>query len=271
MHHEFEYVAPRTRAELLSTLKKFGARGKLLAGGTDLLVDIRVGHNVPETVIDVKYIDEYRKIRWDAKEGLSIGATVTCVELMNDKTVRAKFSLLADAAGHIGSPQLRNRATIAGNLCTASPCADMGCSLLAYGASIELASEKKTRVIPLVEFFTGVKKTQRQPDEVVQRIIVPAAMAGARGAMEKLKRIKGHDLAVVSVAMVKTAKTLRVGIGSCAPTPIALKELPASASVKTVVDEALKTVKPIDDIRASKEYRLAMVQSFVEKLMATLK
>lgn len=271
MHHEFEYIAPRTRTELLSTLKKFGARAKLLAGGTDLLVDIRVGHNVPEAVIDVKYIDEYRSIRWDAKEGLSIGATVTCIELMNDKTVKAKFPLLAEAAGHIGSPQLRNRATIAGNLCTASPCADMGCSLLAYGASVELASEKKTRLLPLEQFFTGVKKTQRQPDEVVQRIIVPAAMAGARGAMEKLKRIKGHDLAVVSVAMVKSGKALRVGIGSCAPTPVVLKELPASASVKTVVDEALRTVKPIDDMRASKEYRLAMVQSFVEKLMGTLK
>lgn len=271
MLHSFSYVAPKDLPELYQLLKTHGKKARILAGGTDLLVDISQGSARPELVIDVKKIPEFRKMAFSSREGLSIGATVTCIELMTDPTVRKSFPLLVDAAGRIGSPQLRNRATIAGNLCTASPCADMGASLLALGASVELGSAVGKRTIPLKEFFAGVKKTQRQENEVVERIIVPAEMAGAAFGMEKLKRIKGHDLAVVSVAMAKKGNVMRFGIGSAAPTPIVLKDFPVKTPVKDVCTEALKRITPIDDIRASREYRIFMVQAMIEKLMKDVK
>lgn len=270
MLQEFSYVAPASRPELLDLLAKHAGKAHILAGGTDLLVEYHMGYPAAGLVIDIKRIPEFRAISFSPKDGLSIGAAATCVDVIKDRAIAAKYPLLAHAAHCIGSPQLRNRATIGGNLCTASPCADMGCSLLALGAMIELASRKKVRVIPLREFFTGVKTTKLQPDEVVQRVIVPPDMAGARWGMEKLKRIKGHDLAVVSVAIARTGKVLRAGMGSCAPTPIVLDDLPPGVTAAAVCAAATKALKPITDLRASKEYRLFMVQEFIRRIMKNL-
>ena len=270
MLREFSYLAPLEKKDFLFMLKKHAGKACILAGGTDLMCDLRSGLEKPGWLIDVKHIKDFQRISFSESEGLSIGATVTCIEMMKNPTIAKKYPLIGYAAGHIGSPQLRNRATIGGNLCTASPCADMGCSTLALGASVELISADRTRVIPMKEFFTGVKETLLKENEAVQRIIIPPDAIGAKWGMEKLKRIKGHDMAVVSVAMVKTRKCLRVGIGSCAPTPVVLPDLPAGATAKTVVAEALKVVKPIDDVRASREFRLFMVGEFIEKLLATL-
>ncbi len=270
MLHEFSYLAPRERKDLLQLLKKHSGQARLLAGGTDLLCDIRLGTDKPAYLIDVKHIPEMQGITWSERDGLAIGATVTCIEIMRHPVIAKKFPLLAHAAGHIGSAQLRNRATIGGNLCTASPCADLGCSSLALGARVELASVRGTRVIPMKEFFTGVKATQLKDDEVVQRVLYPAEAAGAAWGMEKLKRIKGHDLAVVSVAIARTATWLRVGIGSCAPTPVVTADLPPQATAAAVVAAAFKVVNPIDDVRASRDFRLFMVEEFIRKLLPAL-
>lgn len=270
MLHEFSYLAPRERKDLLQLLKKHSSQARVLAGGTDLLCDIRLGTDKPEVLIDVKNIAEFRGIAFSEQDGLAVGAAVTCVELMEHPVVRKRFPLLAHAAGQIGSAQLRNRATLGGNLCTASPCADLGCSSLVLGARVELVSARGTRVIPMKDFFTGVKATQLKDDEAVQRVFYPVAAAGAKWGMEKLKRIKGHDLAVVSVAIARTSQWLRVGIGSCAPTPVVAADLPPNASVKAVTEAVLKAINPIDDVRASREFRLAMVQEFIAKLLPAL-
>lgn len=267
---EFDYLAPVRRDELLVLLKK-GKKMKILAGGTDLLVDIRAGKLPIDTLVDIKKIPEFRAISFSPKEGLSIGAAVTCSELIGDPMVQRKYPLLVNAASRIGSLQLRNRATIAGNLCTASPCSDMGCSLLACGASLEIISAGGNRTVKLKDFFTGVKKTALQEQEVVLRILVPVESADAEWGMEKLKRIKGHDLALASVAMIKTAKTLRIGVGSCAPTSVVLKDLPPGVSVKDACAEALKVIKPIDDLRASKEFRTFIVQVMISRLIDGMK
>lgn len=270
MLQPFTYAAPTSAPELYELLAQHAGKAHILAGGTDLLVEYHMGTPPAALVIDIKKIPEYRAVSFSAKEGLSIGAAVTCIEIIADRTINARYALLGHAAHQIGSPQLRNRATIGGNLCTASPCADMGCSLLALNASVELASHRGSRIIPLQDFFTGVKSTQVQNDEVLQRIIVPADMAGSRWGMEKLKRIKGHDLALVSVAMVRKGSVLRVGIGSCAPTPVALRDLPATATPDQVCAEAAQALKPITDLRASKEYRMFMVQEFIRRIMARM-
>ncbi len=270
MLQKFKYLAPDSMKELYAALKKNADKSRILAGGTDILVELHNNWIAPESLIDIKRIPELAGVTFSSTRGLSIGATTVCIDLINDKNVQKHYPLLADAAHRIGSPQLRNRATIAGNLCTASPCADMGCSLLALGASVELGSADGVRSIALQDFFTGPKKTQIKKHEVLLRITVPATSAKARFGMRKLKRIKGHDIALVSVAMARTDKFLRVGIGSCGPTPIATPELPANASLKDVMAAVEKIVSPIDDVRASREFRLFMVRDFVEKIYPEL-
>jgi len=270
MLHEFSYVIPREKKEILTLLKNLKGKARVLAGGTDLMVDIRAGKEKPEIIVDVKGIEDFQGVAFDAKGSLAIGSTTTCRQLMQNKILRQKFPIIVDAAGRIGSPQLRNRATIGGNICTASPCADLGTALLALNAEVEVASIDGVRTLPLREFYIGVKKTQLREFEIVQRIIIPNNMAGAKYGMEKLKRIKGHDLALASVVMIKTESVLRVAIGSCAPTPIALKEFPADVQLKMICEEARKMIDPIDDIRASKDFRAFMVQEFVERLFKKL-
>ncbi len=270
MLQEFSYIAPTTLKDLYSTLKKNADKAVILAGGTDLLVEMHNNWIAPKLMVDIKKIADLSGISYDKKKGLVIGATTICIDLINNKNVSKHYPLLADAAHRIGSNQLRNRATIGGNLCTASPCADMGCSLLAMGAKVELGSAEGTREIALRDCFSGCKKTQIKKHEVLQKIIVPPEMAGAVGGMRKLKRIKGHDLALVSVAMARTSKVMRVGIGSCAPTPVVTADLPGNAGLAEVKDAVLKVVSPIDDIRASRDYRLFMVGEYVESIYAEI-
>lgn len=270
MLQEFNYLAPKSKNELYALLKKYSGKARILAGGTDILVELHNQWAAPEYLIDIKKVGDFKGISYDEKEGLSIGATTVCADLIKDRNAKKYFPLLVDAAHHIGSPQLRNRATMGGNLCTASPCADMGCSLLALNASVEIGSADGTRIIPLKEFFIGPKKTQIKKHEILQRIIVPAEMAGAKFGMQKLKRIKGHDIALVSVAMARTTKVIRVGIGSCGPTPVVTEDLPSRASMRAVVKAVEKVVSPIDDVRASKDYRLFMTRQFVENIYPEL-
>ncbi len=271
MLQEFSYLSPATRDELLTLRQERGSRCRLLAGGTDVLVDIRGGKVSPSCVLDVKRVEKYHAISYDEKEGLSIGAAVTCKDIIISRKVNTHHPMLSEVASHLGSPQLRNRATVVGNICTASPCADMATILLALEASVELASkERGTRRLPISEFFTGVKKTACAIDEVVERVIIPPHMAGAEGGYEKLKRIKGHDLALVSVLMIKKGEMVRVAIGSCAETPVLLKDFSHLTPVEEIVKEAERSIIPIDDIRASRDFRLFMVKTYIERLMTAL-
>ncbi len=268
MLRPFFYVAPRTKAELLGILRDEGPGSRLLAGGTDVLAELRVAGKAPKQVVDIKKVEAFQGIRFDPGEGLSIGPRVTCADVLASPLVHREYPLLATAAAKLGSPQLRNRATPIGNICTASPCADMAAAFLALGAWTEIESARGVRRVEVKDFFVGVKQTVVEPDEVVTRVVVPAEMAGAAGDMEKLKRIRGHDLALASVALVKHGGKLHVAIGSCAPTPVVLPVLPVDAPVDEVKAEALKVIRPIDDVRASAEYRTFMVQVFIERLMA---
>ncbi len=270
MLQEFSYLAPTTLKDLYALLKKNAGTAVILAGGTDLLVEMHNNWISPKLLVDIKKIPQLNDMSFDRKNGLSIGATTVCIDLINNSDVKKYYPLLADAAGRIGSHQLRNRATIGGNLCTASPCADMGCSLLALGAEVELASADGIRVIPLKDYFTGPKKTQIKKHEVLQKIIVPFESANAKFGMRKLKRIKGHDIALISVAMARTEKFLRVGVGSCAPTPVVTAPLPANAKPEKVKEAVMKVVSPIDDVRASRDYRLFMTGEFVDSIYAEI-
>ncbi len=270
MRTTFEYLAPEDSKELHKVLDEYGEKAELLAGGTDLLVDIRNDVKAPEAVVDFKKIEKFNGINYDSVEGLSIGATVTCSELINNKKVQEDFSFLIEAAEELASPQIRNRATIVGNLCNASPCADMARALLCLDTTVEISSADGTRSVPLTDFFSGVKETVLEANEIVERLVIPAEMEDAIGGNRKLKRIKGHDLSLASVTMVKIDDRIKVAIGSCGTTPVLLPELPADNAAEKICEEADSLISPIDDVRASAEYREFIVKKYIKELTEEL-
>jgi len=264
---EFDYLAPQTLPDLVEMLGAGNGDVRILAGGTDLLVNIRAGLVSPKTVVNIKKVAGFDALAYDPKKGLEIGAAVTVNRLAEHPDVRANYPLLALCAESLASYQLRNRATVVGNIVNASPCADMAPALLCYEAEAVIASKKGTRKVALGDFFTGVKKTVLAADEVVEKLVVPAAQAGGKGAYAKLKRIKGHDLALVGVALHKKGELVRFAASAVAPTPILVRDFTAADSPDEIAKGVLAAIKPIGDVRSSGEYREFMVQVYVKRLL----
>ncbi len=271
MLQEFDYAGPATRAELHELLSRHGKEAKLLAGGTDLVVNLRAGIAKPLLVIDVKKVAEFRGISYGDKEGLVIRPSVTINELLADKVVNERFPLLAECGHDLASYQIRNRATVIGNVVNASPCSDMAPALLCLGARAVISSKRGEREIPFSQFFKGVKKTVLAEDELLERIVVPASSSGARGSYSKLKRIAGHDLGIVGVALMKKDGQIKLGISSSAPTPVLVEGLREGDDEAKVVAAARAAISPISDVRCSKEYREFMVEVFVKRLLKEVK
>jgi carbon-monoxide dehydrogenase medium subunit len=268
MLHQFTYLAPRTRAELHSVLADNGAAASLLAGGTDLLVNIRAGLARPKIVVDAKKVEGLGGLVWSGRDGLVIHAGVTINALLADARTQNDYPLLIACAHDLASHQIRNRATVIGNVVNASPCADMAPALMCLRARAVISSKRGEREIPFSAFFKGVKKTAVAPDEVVERIVVPAASAGARGGYYKLKRINGHDLGIVGVGLyIDRGGEMRLTVGSCAPTPVLIEGLDSSLPADAVVAKVLGAISPISDVRATKEYRSHMVEYYVRRLL----
>jgi carbon-monoxide dehydrogenase medium subunit len=271
MIYSFRYLAPETRQELHSMLADRGSGAALLSGGTDLLVNLRNGVIRPECVINVKKVKGFSGVSWSAEEGLIIRAGCTINDLLRDAAVRERYPLLAACAHDLASYQIRNRATVVGNVANASPCSDMAAALLCLKARAVLSSRAGEREVPFPEFFKGVKKTVIRPDELLERIIVPASSAGAAGDYRKLKRISGHDLAIVGVALLKQDGEIRMGISSAAPTPVYVGGLKTSDPADQVVAAAMAAVRPISDVRCTREYREHMIQVYVRRLLEEVK
>ena len=267
MTARFSYRAPTQRDELLALLKEYGGGARVLAGGTDLLADVRTGLARPGFVVDVKRVPGYRELSWDAERGLVIRPGVSINDVLHDKRVAASYPLLVACAQDLASHQIRNRATVIGNIVNASPCADMAPALLCLGARAVISSQDGRREVPFTEFFTGVKRTVLRPEELLEEIVVPAESAGARGAYRKLKRIKGHDLGVVGVAALAHDGALRLGISSCGPTPLLVDGLSSQAPADEAVAAAQAAIRPISDVRCTKEYRAHMVGVYVRRTL----
>lgn len=269
MLHGFSYVEPTSMDVLVEFLALKGEQSSVFSGGTDLFINIRAGVSAPDYVVDLKRVNELRELTFDKKNGLSIGACVTVNELIEHDAVQ-HYLILVESGSELATYQLRNRATVIGNIVTASPCGDMTSPLLCLGAEVVLASKHGTRQLPLREFITGVKTTQIAPDEIVSRIVVPTTYLDAAGGYKKLKRIKGHDLGVVAVAMIKTKEIVRVAISSAAPTSVLLDDFPLDVPVANIQKAAQSAISPIDDVRCTKEYRSFMVDVYIRRLFEEL-
>jgi len=273
----FDYVRAESVDEGCALLaENEGAR--VLAGGTDLLINIRNGLIFPKLLIDLKGIVELGQISVDG--GIRIGANVPLNVVAENTAIRRDYSALAAAAGMIGSYQIRNRATLAGNLGNASPAADTAPPLFVLDARVEIIGINGTRTLPVRELITGVKRTALAPTEVITAVTLPPTKPGVRTMFLKKQRIKGHDLAIMNMAGYYDPSTgeLRVAIGSCAPAPVLLPPLPEPVRDDDPLDEivaaldrtAQEAVSPIDDLRASAEYRRAMITVYLRRLMEAL-
>lgn len=271
MLHEFTYVAPMEKEELFRILDEHGSKAKILAGGTDLLVNIRNGVMKPALVADIKKIPRFKDISFSEEEGLLIRPGVTINDILRHREIAEKYPLLQECGHDLASYQIRNRATAIGNVVNASPCSDMAPALLCLGAQAVISSSQGTRILPFSHFFTGVKKTVLQTGEILEAIAIPASAKGAKGAYKKLKRINGHDLGIVGVAVSIKNDILRIAVSSAAPTPVVTPDLAVNIPAEEAVTAAMKIISPISDVRCSKEYREFMVGVFVRRLLSEVR
>jgi carbon-monoxide dehydrogenase medium subunit len=256
---------------------------KLLAGGTDLIPQVKKREvPVPAFVLDMKSIPGLGNITHH-HNGLSIGALATIQAVGADPVINERFAPLSQAALQMASPQVRNRGTIAGNICNAVPSADSAPALLALGAEVKLESRRGARRVPLDQFFTGPRTTVIKEDELLTEIIVPAQEPGSRGVYLKLSPRHSMDLAVVGVAVMGTmengiCKEVKIALGAVAPTPIrapmAEALLRGNRPTPELIDEAARNAltqcNPIDDHRASREYRCDMVYAMTRRALTRI-
>jgi len=275
---KFDYLAPATLDEALSLLSRYKGRAKVIAGGTDLVPKLKRREiTAPELVIDLKAIAGLGNIQYDAG-GLTIGALVTIGEVATSAIILQKFSILAQAAQSMASPQVRNLGTIAGNICNAVPSADSAPALLTLGTRLKLISPRGERTVSIEDFFTGPNRTVLADDELLEEIQIPDMPPKSRGTYLKLAPRRAMDLAIVGVAAVVTpedsiCKDIRLALGAVAPTPIRAKE--AEAIIKGhrfddgLIEEAASAAagqsRPISDHRASADYRRDMVKVLVKR------
>ncbi|MBU0934181.1 MAG: xanthine dehydrogenase family protein subunit M [Spirochaetes bacterium] len=267
MVYEFRYLAPKSKAKLCAMLLEHAQDGKLLAGGTDLLPNIRNGVFRLKYVIDLKQLPGAASLKYSQQDGLILGPAVTINDVLRNRTARRLYPVLCDCAHELASHQIRNRATVAGNVANASPCSDMAPALLCLGATAVIRSATGQRTIPFTQFFAGVKKTVMLPGEFLEHIIIPPAASPAAGRYLKLKRIAGHDLGIVGVLGTLQDGKRRFAVSSAAPTPVLVENVAAGDDESTVVKKVLAAVSPISDVRSSKEYREHMIGVFVQRLL----
>lgn len=269
------YYAPNDLKDALEIARDFG--GKVVAGGTDVYPSMKQG-KMPDRFLDITGIAGLKDISTD-KNGTRIGAAATWAHIVNTDLPHA-FDALKQAALEVGSVQIQNAGTIAGNLCNASPAADGVPPLLALDAVVEVASHARgTRNIPLPDFLIGVRHTALQPDELMTAILIPPVTANMGSAFEKLGSRKYLVISItMTAAMIacdaegKIAEA-RVAVGACSPVAVRLPQLEASiigqAPSDVRVDPAhLVTLSPIDDVRGSTEYRMDVVAKQCERAIA---
>ena len=276
----FGYVSAKDLEHAIALLGEHGAKAKILAGGTDLLVELKHAAHDPEVIVDVSRLRELKDIAV-ADDGLHIGALVTHSDIMNSPVIRDMFPALVAAAHSIGAMQTRNLGTLGGNLVTCVPSMDSGPALIALDASVTVANAEGRRRMPLAELFVGPRKTSLKPGDLLVDIVIPKENLGKPAAFEKFGLRKGQALALVNVGASFWAErdkfvAPRIALGAVAPTVIRAPKAEAYLDGRKISAEAMAEAgriaateaKPISDFRASADYRRDLVVVLVKRALA---
>ncbi|HEY8286574.1 MAG TPA: FAD binding domain-containing protein [Chloroflexota bacterium] len=273
---------PTSLREALDLARAHGGQARLVAGGTDLIVEVQRGIRPTTTVLDLSKVAELRYVT--AESGLiRIGGLATHNDVLASLACRAGALPLVQACAEVGAPQIRNRATVAGNLVTASPANDTITPLLALGADLVLVSQAGERIVPLAEFYPGFRRTVLRSDELVREIRVPTLGPDRRGLFLKLGLRRAQAISVINLAIVlgfdgAVVREARIALGCLAPTIVRAERAEAWLVGKRL-DPATLTeagrlvradVSPIDDLRGSADYRLATVESLTIQALERL-
>ena len=280
----FEYIAATDSRHAMALLAEYGDDARLLAGGTDLLVEFKESAHVPRMVIDISRATDLRSIALTA-QGLSIGAAVTHTAIMQSPLVRDLCPALVDAAHSIGAVQTRNLGTLGGNLATCVPSMDSGPTLVALDALVNIAAAVGGKSVALTEFFIGPRKNMLRRGELLTAVVIPKKNLGKSAAFLKFGLRKGQALALVNVAASANIdrdnpvfRDTRIALGAVAPqvmratqaetylegraaTPVAMAEAGAIAA---------REAKPISDFRASAEYRRDLIAALTQRVLASI-
>jgi carbon-monoxide dehydrogenase medium subunit len=277
---DFEYMKAESPQDVFRLLEERGGEVKLLMGGTDLFVQMRDRNEGAGILLDLKYLPGMKDISYNKKKGIKIGAAVTMNQLSVHPNVKKYFKILSQSADTVGNYQLRNRATLGGNLCNASPSADLAPATLVLEGEVTLAGPDGERVMALDQFLVGPGKTALQDIEFMTAVCFPNPPAGAVSRYIKLGRSKMGDLAIVGVAVlgypdpeVPAGIRFRIGINSTAPTAYRvpqveefLAQTPLSDEIlRQASGEAMKVSAPIEDVRATAIYQKKMVNNLTFK------
>jgi len=299
----FDYFKPKTLEEALTLLAKYGEKAKLIAGGTDVIVMIKQKAMAPDVLISLQGIPGLDQIKYNGS--LTIGPMVTHRAIEKSEVIKKNFSALADAVDYLGSIQIRNVATIGGNICTAAPSADTATPLLVLGTQVRIENPKEERTLPIEEFFKGPGETVLKTGEMVKELLIPELLPNTGSAYYKLQRRLALDLPILGVSVLLSldknkvtcsdllctaspissilhkmeedeiiCKDVRIALGVAAPTPMRALKAEALLRGKKLSDELLEEAantasqeaQPRDTLRGEAWYRKDMVRVLVKRM-----
>lgn len=280
--HDFNYIRPTSLEQALAFLSNANGEVRPLAGGTDLIPQMKEGVKTPPWVMDIKAIPEMNRLEFDLQGALHLGAAVSCSDIASTPEVGEKFPLLRQTTSLIGGLQIQYRASVGGNICNAAPSADSAAALLCYGATIHIAGPKGERKVPVENFFSGPGKTVLSPQELVVEIELPAPPSRSAGFYMRFTPREEMDIAIAGVASFitlngkgKRCKEARIALSAVAPTPWRARKAEAILSGKILTADILEQAsqqaaaeaQTISDIRGSAEYRRHLVQVLTRRTL----
>jgi len=271
----FEVFQPQSIAEARELFRKNGSGGYFLAGGTDLLIAIKEKGLAPRYVVDLKKIPSLSGICQISDGWVTIGSLTTMREIETSRVIRGRYPFLAQSAAEVGSIQIRNRATIGGNMANATPSADVAPALLVLDSRVKISRSEGEQIVLLEKFFVGPGKTIMEPGDVLTEILIPPTPPDFRGEYIKFSPREMMDLAYVGVAVGivvdgsrKICQDVRIALGAVSPTPMRAHKAEALLLNQEITpslaeragEEASNECKPISDVRSSAAYRKEMVR-----------
>jgi carbon-monoxide dehydrogenase medium subunit len=277
----FDFYQPATLQEACQLVRDNGPGGRFLAGGTDLVIAMKEKGLLPKYIVDLKRLPGLCGIRENVDGSITLGALTTMYAIETSALIKRKFAFLAQSAAEVGSIQIRNRATIGGNMANATPSADTAPALIALGATANIAGANGERTLALEDFFKGPGQTVMSADEILTAVTIPKTAASLVGEYIKFSPREMMDLAYVGVAVAynlaadKKCTAVRIVLGAVAPTPIRAKRAEAVLEGQTLSEAraenagqiAAEEARPISDVRSSADYRRAMVGAMTKRAL----